>query len=229
VDVLANSILISRVQVFRLEPTLFATGLLAVRWVVVRMEQREVLVAVRSDWLQLTPKRVQQILTGWFATRHPATVAFKEVIKPVTDPYADYSVVYEVVFEPSSLDQACVEFWVTQEGKVSLGLETQKRIAERLGVICRNNRFAAGHEPYRMRETDLLMILELIATGQIAIASTVIPLFGLISTKAVVSHDILERLDSKGYSPLHWLKGLSQTELSKERCFLRFRSWTDSC
>lgn len=188
--------------------------------------QREILVAARSDLLPLTPERVQQVLTEWFSRSHPTTVHFKEVTEPAPDPNADYLVVYEAIFEPSSLDQARVELWVTKEGNVALGFERQKRIAERLGVKSKSNRFVAGHEPRRMFESDLLKILDLIATGQIAIDPTVIPIFGLISTKAVASRDVLEHLDFMSYSPLIWLKEVSKTEFSKEEHFLRFRPWS---
>jgi hypothetical protein len=184
-----------------------------------------ILVATKNDIQPLTPKQVRQLLSEWFAAKQPTTVAFKEVIEPPFDPYADYSVVYEAIFEPPSLDQAAVELWVTRDGDVAIGFERRKRIAERLGVKSRNNRFAAGHEPRRMRESDLITILNSIATGEIAVASTVMPFLGLISTKAVTLHAVLERLGPKGCSPVNWLNGVSREEFSRGGHFLRFRPW----
>lgn len=88
-----------------------------------------------------------------------------------------------------------------------------------------SNRFAAGHELRCMSESGLLATLDLIAAGQIAIAPTVIPLFGLISTKAVALHAVLAAIASKGCSSVNWLKGVSQTEFSEEGRLLKFHHW----
>lgn len=78
-----------------------------------------------------------------------------------------------------------------------------------------------------MSVEGLLAILDVVATGKIAILPTIVPLFGLISAKAVVSHDILEKLAlvSKPYSSISWLKGISQAEFSEERDLLIFQRW----
>lgn len=134
----------------------------------------------------LALERVRHLLSTWFATKHATTVAFREETNPTPDLDARYTVAYEAIFEPSSLDQARVELWVTTEGHVAIGFESHKRVAERLGVNGGHDRFATGHEPHRMSESGLLAVLDLIADGKIAISWTVIPLIGLISTKAVV-------------------------------------------
>ncbi len=173
--------------------------------------------------LMIKPERVRQLSSEWFVTRHTARVEFREGTQPENDPQDDYLIAYEAVFEPGSLDQARVELWVTPDGYIAIGFERWKRIAERLDIKCGNNRFAAGHEPQCMSESGLLAILDLIADGQIAISSSVIPLFGLVSTKAVVCHGILDELVSKGYSPTNWLKGVSQKKFSTH--LLQYRQW----
>lgn len=188
--------------------------------------QRGTLVAAKSDDPELKkPESVRQLLSEWFTTRHTTTIVFREETNPTPDPDARYRVAYEAIFDSSRLDQACVEIWVTTEGEIAIGFERRKRIAERLGVKSAIDRFAAGHEPHRMSEPGLLAILDLIADGQIAVSPTVIPLFGLVSTKAVVLHDVLEELALKGYSPVNWLKGVTRTEFSEERRFVKFRRW----
>lgn len=170
-------------------------------------------------------ERIRKILSTWFATKRAISVTFREVINPTPDADARYTVAYEAIFEPLSLDQARVELWVTSEGNIGIGFESHKRVAERLGVSSRYDRFATGHEPHRMSETSLLALLDLIADGKIAISCTVIPLKGLISTKALLLSDCLDQLVLKDYSPLNWLHGVSQSEFSNQGNLLKYRQW----
>jgi hypothetical protein len=174
---------------------------------------------------ELKPERVRKILSEWFEVRRLNTVTFKEEINPENERYPDYFVVYKAVFEPHSLSQARVEIWLTNDGDVSIGFETWKRIAERLGIKGGNVQFAAGHEPARISETNLLAILDLMADGQIAISATVMPFFGLVSTNAVILQEILEELVSKGYFPVNWLKGVSQKKFSSKGNLLSYYRW----
>lgn len=148
-----------------------------------------------------------------------------EKTEPTPDPDASYEVRYEAVFEPTSVDQARVEVWLSADGGVAVGFERVKRVAERLGMKVQDDRFAAGHEPHRMTETGLLLLLEMVADGEIAIESTVMPFLGLTSTKAVVTHDVLKALVSQGYAPVNWLKAMNRTEFSDRTDVLQFRRW----
>lgn len=174
---------------------------------------------------RLTPERVRLVLTEWFAQRHSPAVVFKESTDPKVDKYADYLVAYEATFEPLSLHQARVELWVTINGSVGVGLERWSRISARLGKKCTRDRFAAGFEPQYIDEADLLMILDLIAGGNVAIATTFVPLFGLISTKAVVSLDTFRNLVSQGCHACSWLKPASQHALTRKGCIIHFLPW----
>lgn len=190
-----------------------------------RIEQEQGPVAVKVDQRQMNPQGARQLLSEWFATREANGVDFRENTKPDPDPDARYTVAYEAIFEPSSIEKAQVELWVTVEGEVAIGFETRKRVAERLGVRCRSGRFAAGHEPHRTSAPGLFAFLDLVADGHVAISWTAVPLFGLISTRAVVSHETLEVLVSRGYNPVKWLKQAKDTRSWHGRSLLRFEQW----
>lgn len=181
--------------------------------------------AVRNNLPVLTPERAKVLLSEWFISKHTTTVVFREETNPKNDPHDDYLIGYEAIFEPKSLEHAYIHIGVTPDGYVAIGFERWERIAERLGAKNSSVRFAAGHEPCFISESGLLAILDLIANGQIAIAPTVIPLIGLVSTKAKVLQDVLEELISKGYSSVSWLNGVSQTEFSEKGRLLQFSRW----
>ena len=181
--------------------------------------------SAETELVPIVGERVPQILRDWFATRKTDVVIFQEQLAPAPDPDASYEVKYEAVFEPTSLDQARVEVWVAADGQVAVGFEKLKRVAERMGVKVANDHFAAGHEPHLMTEPGLLLLLDTIADGEIAIDPTVVPLLGVTSTKAVITHDVLNALVSKGYAPVNWFKSVDRSEFSKKEGCLKFRRW----
>ena len=186
--------------------------------------------AARNNLPELRPERARQLLSEWFATRHTTSVAFREETNPKNDPQDDYLIAYEAVFEPDSLDQAYVDIGVTPDGCVAIGFETRERIAARLGVKNRRSGFASGHEPYPLSEQGLLAILDVIANGQIAIPTKVLPWiglgpFGVGLFKALVLPESLETLVANGYGPVTWLQAAKQSEFSVGDHFLHFRPW----
>ena len=189
---------------------------------------------VKSNLPTIMPERVRELVSKWFASRQTTTVVFKEETNPENDPDVDdYLIAYEAFFEPESLEQAYVWVSVSTDGSVGIGIERWKRIAERLDVRIGVGevygvRFAGGHEPYFMSESALLAILDLIADGQIAVSPIVIPFLGLISTKVVVSQNVLEELISKdvsGNSTFDWLTPVSQIKFTENRRLLHFSRW----
>ena len=174
----------------------------------------------------LDPVKAREIISHWFSARHTAAIAFKEDLNPRFDPDARYEVAYEATFEPMTLDQARVEVWITTDGNASIGFERRKRIAERLGIRNCNDRFAAGHEPNPVIASGLVAVLDMIADGQVAIAPTVIPILGLISTRAVMVREAVESLVSRGYPSVSWLQVTSTSALSSNKNLVRFHKWT---
>jgi len=179
----------------------------------------------------MSPEQVRQVLFEWFSRKNAATIVFRESVDPANDPDDSYVVVYEAVFEPTTLDQARVELSVTTDGCVAIGLETRERIAARLGVKNRRSGFAAGHEPYPLSEQGLFAILDVIAKGKIAIPTKVLPWiglgpFGVGLFKALVMPESLETLVANGYGPVTWLQAAKQLEFSGgDHRLLHFRPW----
>jgi hypothetical protein len=75
----------------------------------------------------MTVDDLRSIFSRWKAEDLAAAgVTFKESFDPTFDPRSDdYRVIYEATFEPVALDQARMEFWVTDTGHVAVGIETQ--------------------------------------------------------------------------------------------------------
>jgi hypothetical protein len=169
---------------------------------------------------------MREVLANWFRERHTTAVRFIENTKPNNDPYADYIVAYEAVFEPNTLDKACIEIWVATDGPIAIGLETKNRMAERLGIKGGKHKiFAAGHEPSEVTERGLLALLTVVAEGRIAISATCLPILGLVGTKAVLVSDTDEFLSSHGYDTRWWLTVVDDFESDIFRHVLRFTPW----
>ncbi len=173
----------------------------------------------------LTPTTVRETLTEWFAKRKAGDVEFRERTTPASDPDARDRVSYQAVFEPVALDRARVELSVTAEGHIAIGYETRTRMAERLGVNGDKGCFAAGHKPHRMTKPGLLAVLDAAADGDIAITSVVLPVLGLVATRAVMRREGLQKLGGKGYAPLGWLEGERKAVLPSTSHLLRFYKW----
>lgn len=161
------------------------------------------------------------VLSDWYKQREPTTVQFIENTKPQEDPDSRYTVVYEAVFEPSTLDRFRVELWATTDGEIAVGLEKRNRIAKRLGVENRQEGFAAGHEPYQVTQEGLIALLTLAANGEIAITATTLPIWGLAKTTAVVHSGSFNILSSQSYDCRRWLEVADEFQPSD----LRFKPW----
>lgn len=181
--------------------------------------------AVMNEFEELTADAVKEALTEWFRVRQVSSVRFDQNQNPENEQGYDYFVTYEAIFEPHSLRMARVEVWVTREGYISIGFEKQSRIAERIGVRSFGDRFIAGHEPIKISESGLIAILNVIADGRISIRPTVIPFFGLISSKAVIGKKTIDFLRSNGYKNIGWLDVVSDEEFNGNGKFLDFIKW----
>jgi hypothetical protein len=163
-------------------------------------------------------------LTQWFPhTGASDHVAFREVIEPPEDPTDDYRVVYEATFEPASLDKARMETWLTDDGYVSVGLETRARIAKRLGVPGKGPSYAAGHEPGALSVDELLSLLDAAAEGHLAIIARANRLFGVWSTNAAMDPEVYDWLKAGGHRDLDWIARLGR----QRGHILRFRPWRE--
>lgn len=179
----------------------------------------------------MTAKRVHQVLAEWFAKKQITTVTFQAKNDPINDPKDSYVVVYEAAFEPNTLDQARVELWLTDDGRVSIGFETHVRIAAHFDAKTRSKRFVSGHEPCQLTEQALLAILDAIANGEIALSVRKIPWVGLLwflfvgTPKAVASVKTVDTLVSKGYWPVTWIRRVEAIKFNESGHLLHFRAW----
>jgi len=171
-------------------------------------------------------EQFREILLDWFKPIQTTAIRFTENANPESDPYARYTVAYEATFEPSSLERARIEIWLTTEGMIATGLETKNRIAARLKLKEGKHKvFAAGDEPSDVTKEGLLALLTAVAEGKIAISATTLPLLGLVKTQAVLLSDTDKFLASHGYDARGWLTVLADFESDAFRQVLRFDSW----
>jgi hypothetical protein len=98
-----------------------------------------------------------------------AGVTFRESFNPPFDPHDDYRVIYEASFEPLALDQARMEFWVTETGHVAVGIESYQRILARTGLAAIIGRFAAGHEPVTATKEGSQILFDAVTKGRMFI------------------------------------------------------------
>src|ERR1700730_1923754 len=113
---------------------------------------------------------LRSIFSRWNAEDLAAAgVAFRESFDPPFDPYYDYRMIYEASFEPAALDQALIEFAVTEAGYVAVGIETYDRILARTGLAAIIGRFAAGHEPVTATKEGLQILFDAVTKGRMCI------------------------------------------------------------
>ncbi len=170
---------------------------------------------------EISSEEFRQTASEWFSTRRTTGIRLIESMKPKSDSNEDYTIAYEVVFEPDTLEKAWLEVWFTTEGKVAVGLEKRDRIAQRMNVKNRREGFATGHEPSSVTQEGLLAIMTIIADGQIAISASCLPIWGLAKTKAVILPETSEALASRDYNAQWWLEVAHEFHPSD----LRFKPW----
>jgi hypothetical protein len=168
--------------------------------------------------------RLRESITAWWRGREIRSVDFHEFENPQSDPDSRFTVTYEAVFEPRSLDQARLELWITEAGEVAIGFETRDRVASRLGVRNRRQGFAAGHEPREVSERWLREAIEMVALGDIAVAARTIPLVGLSKTIALVAPPRLATLQGLDPVAAAWLKGAT-AKVSAITRLVRYERW----
>src|SRR5258708_24746242 len=113
---------------------------------------------------------LRSIFAGWSAQDLAAAgVTFQETLDPPSHPTDDYRVIYEAHFVPESLDKARIEFWLTDDGYVAVGIETYQRILQRLDLKAMRRGFAGGHEPSAKSKDGLKTLFDAATRGKIHI------------------------------------------------------------
>src|SRR5258708_37108090 len=115
-------------------------------------------------------EELRSVLSSW-ATRDLSAwgIDFRESSDPKFDPNDDYRVIYEASFEPTTLDKARIEFWVTDSGHVAVGIETYERIVQRLGLRAIRHGFAVGQRPRNVTKNGLKALLDAVRRGTLFI------------------------------------------------------------
>lgn len=164
-------------------------------------------------------------LADWLKARRWQHTHLTHNADPRVDPHAAYTVTYEAVFEPESGSAARVEVWLTATEEIAVGIDSCERAARRLAVRHQRSGFAGGHEPLAVSIGGLLTLLELVAAGNVRIRTSVIPVIGLVATKAVVSSESLSTLREKQYPTEHWLDVVDASKFSSEDQLVSFDHW----
>lgn len=131
---------------------------------------------------------LRNALRTWYGAEE-RSVAFNErIVHDDMDDADSYRVVYEARFHSESLNVATVELWLTEDGGVAIGFERRERVARALGTRAyQPHRFAAGHEPRDLSIAAVLDVLTAIAHGRVGLEAMALPLFGIVSTRAVLN------------------------------------------
>jgi hypothetical protein len=136
-------------------------------------------------------KNLSQELKKWLSAKGLVSVDFQEATDLAFDPQDDYRVVYQAEFLPKAPQQARLEVHLTDKGNVGIGFESRQRVANRLGVRNLRDGFVGGFEPSVPQIEELLLILNLVAAGEVIVRATVMPCFGLGRTRTYLTrkHD----------------------------------------
>lgn len=156
----------------------------------------EEVVANKSE--QLNSSEVHAFLKTWFDGLGAKDIHLIENFNPSKDPDASYEVTYEAKFEPTVLEKARLEIWVTKKGEIGFGFESYSRLGRRINMLKDSDRFIMGIEPQFLSLNAIKKILELVAKGRIAVNYKSLPLIGLISAKAIVERQDLKDLKQIG-------------------------------
>ena len=177
----------------------------------------------------MTPEEIEAAILRWRSGRPRwLDVEFREAHSPGRGRGDDYNVSYEAVFEPTALDKARLELWVTDTGYTAVGFESYDRLIQRLKVRCLRRGFVAGHEPRLVGPSAVSGILDAVADGKVQLRF-IAKLGLLLRTKAEMSASDLALLEESGYDRADWVcaqqknvRRLSSWALS---AVARYRPW----
>lgn len=179
----------------------------------------EVVVTNKSE--QLNFSEVHSFLKTWFDDLGAKDIQLIENFNPTKDPNASYVATYEAKFEPSALNKARLEIWVTEKGEIGFGFESYSRLGRRINMIKNSDRFIMGIEPQFLSLKSLKKILELVAGGRIAVNYRTLPLIGLISAKAIVESEDMKDLKQNGLPAVNNLSAGDTASLNS----VKFKPW----
>jgi hypothetical protein len=169
-------------------------------------------------------ERLSIVLREWIAINSLQTIKFQEDDSPPSDSFEDYTVKYEANFRPSRHEQAELAIVLTTNEYIGIGFGTRTNIAKRLNVRNMRSGYAAGFEPSEKSEKQLLLFLDLVRHGKIAILADCWPLFGLGRTNAAVER--LNLPSNFSFGPHGWLRPLDDLRSTKFARAVHFEAWS---
>ena len=152
-------------------------------------------------------------------------MSLRENVGLEADPQDDYHVIYEAVFEPTSVDQMQVEIWLEADGYLAVGLERRTRVRERLGLGGSDAGFATGHEPGGLSLQGMFGLLDLVAAGEMVLFTRA-GWWGMGRVQAAVSKGERQNLADAGYVNLWWLRALERAPRLWGVRRLEYRAWS---
>jgi hypothetical protein len=139
----------------------------------------------------------------------------------------DYRVLYEAVFEPTSLDQMRAEIWLSDGGTLGVGFELEARLAQRVGRRPPAPRpyqpFAWGFEPMPLQFESVLFLLGLASRGEVGLEYPR-SWWSLGSNRAIVAPGHRASLRRMGFRRFRERAG--SDILSFGLALLEYRPWT---
>lgn len=157
-------------------------------------------------------EELRSVFDGWNAQDLSGRgIEFKETYNPEFDPNDDYRVIYEASFEPTTLDKARIEFWITDAGHVAVGIETYERIVQRLGLRAIRHGFAVGHEPRTATKDGLKTLFDAVTLGKIFIVvKSALRL--ATSAKIYMAAADCDAIARSGYRCSDWISSISDDD-----------------
>jgi hypothetical protein len=159
-------------------------------------------------------------------------VQFVEPVPQPMSPGDDYAVVYEAVFEPSSLTKASIEIWITDEGNVGIGFERISRIRKRFKArgVGIGSKFVAGNEPMPVEQKTLAFILEAAANGKFLIVYSKL-LDIVFCLRTYIMRERTEDMRESPFPALRWVRPYNPNRFlssSGMRCVAGFAPWSEA-
>lgn len=164
-------------------------------------------VAVNSE---LTLTEVREFVQSWFKQSSFQNVNLVENLNPLDTGEQRYRIIYECKFLPNNLEQAEFELWLSEDGEVSVGIDTVERVLKRKGIESKNKRSLSGFEPHKVSLSSLKFVLELVSSGNIQALMTRVPLLGYIDFRMGVELTTLKKIDEIKL-PFNWIREMSRS------------------
>jgi hypothetical protein len=120
----------------------------------------------------LTAEKLSDAITVWKSSNVPSEIDYLQNTLPVVDDTReDYQVIFQCGFYPQADAKTMLEFWLTADGAVAVGVERLQRVAKRAHLQNSHDGFAGGFEPRKINVQQVLNICDLARNGALEIVA----------------------------------------------------------